>query len=161
MTKNLFNQKTRMGKHLKLVFDNKNPLLLRSNSYFTKLIILRSHKKVFHSGLEATLSNVSMRYWITKERQTVKTVLKNCFICNLVKGKFIVPPQTLSLPNIRVNCSFAFKAVGVYFAGPLYVKDIYSRNENLNMCYLLLFTCATTRLYIWKSHKMFQRILLF
>ena len=153
--------KTRMGKHLKLVFDNKNPLLLRSNSYFTKLIILRSHKKVFHSGLEATLSNVSMRYWITKERQTVKTVLKNCFMCNLARGKFIVPPKTLSLPNIRVNCSFAFKAVGVYFAGPLYVKDIYSRNENLNMYYLLLFTCATTRLYIWKSHKMFQQILLF
>ena len=137
--------KTRMGKHLKLVFDNKNPLLLRSNSYFTKLSILRSHKKVFHSELEATLSNVSMRYWITKGTQTVKTVLKNCFICNLVKGKFIVPPKTLSLPNFRVNCSFAFKAVGVDFAGPLYVKDIYSRNENLNKCYLLLFTCATTR----------------
>ena len=137
--------KTRMGKHLKFVFDNKNPLLLRSNSYFTKLIILCSHEKVFHSGLEATLSNVRMRYWITKGRQTVKTVLKNCFICNLVKGKFIVPPKTLSLPNFRVNCSFAFKAVGVDFAGPLYVKDIYSRNENLNKCYLLLFTCATTR----------------
>ena len=137
--------KTSMDKHLKFVFDNKNPLLLRSNSYFTKLIILRSHEKVFHSGLEATLSNVRMRYWITKGRQTVKTVLKNCFICNLVKGKFIVPPNTPSLPNFRVNCSFAFESVGVDFAGLLYVKDIYSRNENLNKCYLLLFTCATAR----------------
>ena len=45
---------TRLDKNLKFVFDNKNPLLLRSNSYFTKLIILRSHEKVFHSGLEAT-----------------------------------------------------------------------------------------------------------
>ena len=58
--------KTRMDKHLKFVFDNKNPLLLRSNSYFTKLIILRSHEKVFHSGLEATLGNIRMRYLITK-----------------------------------------------------------------------------------------------
>ena len=56
------------------MFDNKNSLLLKSNSYFTKLIIL-----------------------------------------------------------------------GVDFAGPLYVKDIYSRNENLNKCCLLLFSCATTR----------------
>ena len=164
-----------MDKHLKFVFDNKNPLLLRSNSYFTKLIILRSHEKVFHSGLEATLSNVRMRYWITKGRQTVKTVLKNCFICNLVKGKFlvppkipkfkgkfIVPPKIPNLPNFRVNCSFAFESVSVSGAGPLYVEDIYSRNENLNKCYLLLFTCETTRtFYIWKSHQMFQRILLF
>ena len=38
--------KTRMDKQLKFVFDNKNPLLLRSNSYFTKLVILRSYEKV-------------------------------------------------------------------------------------------------------------------
>ena len=65
-----------------------------------------------------------MRYWITKVRQTVKTVLENCFICNLVKGKFIVSPKTPSLPNVRVNCTFAFESVGVDFAGPLYLKDM-------------------------------------
>ena len=37
--------KTRMDKRLKFVFDNKNSLLFRSNSYFTKLILLRSHTK--------------------------------------------------------------------------------------------------------------------
>ena len=68
-----------MDKHFKFVFDNKNPLLLRSNSYFTKLIILRSHEKVFHSGLEATLSNVRMKSWIIKGRQTVKTVFEKLF----------------------------------------------------------------------------------
>ena len=65
-------------------------------------------------------------------------------MCNLVEGKFIVPKIT-SLPNFRVNCSFAFESVVVDFIAPLYVKDIYNRNENLNKCYLLLFTCATTR----------------
>lgn len=44
--------KTRMDKRLKFVFDNKNSLLLRSDSYFTKLMILCSHEKVFHSLLE-------------------------------------------------------------------------------------------------------------
>ena len=127
------------------MFDNKNPLLLRRNSYFTELIILRSQEKVFHSGLEATLSNVRMKYWIIKGRQTVKTVSKNCFICNSVKEKFIDPPKTPRSPNFRVNCSFTFESVGVDFAKPLYVKDIYSRNDNLNKYYLLLFTCATTR----------------
>ena len=125
MTKNVVRPKTRMDKDLKFVFDNKNPVLLRRNSYFIKLIILSSHEKVFHSRLEATLNNVRMRYWITKGRETVKTVLKNCSICNLVKGKFIIPPKTPILRNFRVNCSFAFEGVGIDFAGPLYVKEIY------------------------------------
>ena len=58
----LVRSKTRMDKHKKILFDNKNPLLLRSDSYFTKMIILRSHEKVFNSGLEATLSNTRMKY---------------------------------------------------------------------------------------------------
>ena len=98
-----------MDKDLKFVFDNKNPLLLRSNSYFTELIILSSREKVFHSGLEATLSNVIMKYWIIKGRQTVKTVLKNCFMCNLVKRKFSVPPRAPSLPNFRLIVLFHSK----------------------------------------------------
>ena len=94
--------------------------------------------------VEATLSNVRMRYWITKGRQTVNAVLKNSFIFHFVKEKFIVPPKAPSLPNFRVNCFSAFESVGVDFAGPLSVKGIYSRNDNLNKCYLLLFTCTTT-----------------
>ena len=90
-----------------------------------------------------------MEYWIIKRRQTVETVLKNCFMWNLVKGKLIVPPKTPSLPNFTVNCSFAFESVGVDFAGPWYVKGIYSRNENLE------------KLYTRKLNKMFQRILFF
>ena len=143
--KNFVRSKTRMDKHLKFTFDNKNPLLLRSNSYFTNLIILRSHEKVFHNGLEATLSNIRLHYWITKGRQSVKNVLKKCFLCKLVKGKFITPAKTPSLPTFRVNCSHSFESVGVDFAGPLFVKDVYNKTENLNKCYLLLFTCATTR----------------
>lgn len=79
-----------------------------SDSYFTKLVILRSHEKGFHSGLEATLSNARMKYWITDERQTANIVLKYCFMYK-VKGKFTVPPKTPSLINFRVNYSYAFE----------------------------------------------------
>ena len=61
-----------------------------------------------------------MKNWITKERQPLKTVLRNCFMCNLVKGKFIVSPKTPCLPNFRINCSYAFESVGVDFTEPLY-----------------------------------------
>ena len=99
-----------MDKHLIFVFDNKNPLLLRRDYKFTKLTILRSHEKLSHSGIEATLSKVRMKYWITKGRQRVKIVLKNCFMCNLVKGKFIVSPKT---PDFRSSHLQVFLEKGV------------------------------------------------
>ena len=135
--KKFVRSKTRMDKHVKFVFGNKNPSLLRNDSYFTKLIILRPHEKVFHIGLEATLNNVRMKYQIAKGRQTVKNCFKKIVLC--------VTPKSPGLPNFRENCFFAFESVVVDFVGPLYVKDIYSKNENLNKRYLLLFICATTR----------------
>ena len=88
---NLIRSKTRIDKHLKFNFDTKNPLILQNDSHFTKLVILRSHDKVFHCGLEATLSNLRLKYWVTKGRQIVKKVLKNCYLCKLVQGKFVSP----------------------------------------------------------------------
>ena len=31
------------------------------------------------------------------------------------------------------------------FAGPMYVKDVFSKNGDLNKVYIALFTCAATR----------------
>ena len=45
----------------------------------------------------------------------------------------------------RVSYEFAFTNVGVDFAGPLFVKDIYSSNSNMYKAYILLFTFAAMR----------------
>ena len=86
-----------------------------------------------------------MQECVPEGRQTVKAISKNCFACNLVEEKWVAPPKTPNLSNSTVNCSYAFEPVGIDSPGQLYVKDIYRRNENFNKCYLLLFTCATTR----------------
>ena len=145
--------KNRMDKHFKFVFDNRNRLLLRIDSYFSKLIILRSHEKVFHTKLEATLSNVRMKCWIAKGKQAVKTVLKNCFTCNVVKGKTFVPSKTPSLPNVRVNCSDAFESVDIDFAIPLSLKIflVEMKTGTSVICFYLL--SPRLLLSIWKSHK--------
>ena len=49
------------------------------------------------------------------------------------------------LPKYRVCYEYPFESVGVDYAGPLFVRDIYSSSKNMNKCYILLFTCATTR----------------
>ena len=63
-----------------LDYDKKHPLILRSleNSFFTKLIILDSHERVLHHGIETTLSDVRSNFWIVKGRKAVKSVLRKC-----------------------------------------------------------------------------------
>ena len=51
----------RIDRWLNLNYNTVNPILLRKESHFTRLIVLRAHENVFHSGLESTL------YWIIKE----------------------------------------------------------------------------------------------
>ena len=39
----------------------------------------------------------------------------------------------------------AFTNIGVDFAGPLYVRDIYDKSKRMHKCYIALFSCANTR----------------
>ena len=58
----------------------------------------------------------------------------------------------------------AFSQVGVDFAGPLYVRDIYTTNPEMHKCQIALFTCASTRAIHLEltpnlSASSFQRVL--
>ena len=89
---------TRLNRSTQLHYENKNPLLLRRDSYFSKLIVLQSHEQMFHSGVESTLSNIRLYYWIIRGRSFVKSILKS-YLCKLVSGKPAMPPSTPALPN--------------------------------------------------------------
>ena len=67
-----------------MLYERRHPLLLCNNSYFTKLIVLDSHEKVFHNGVDTTLNFIRATYLIIKERQTVKSILKERVTCKLV-----------------------------------------------------------------------------
>ena len=49
------------------------------------------------------------------------------------------------LPQSRVSDDLAFSQVGVDFAGPLYVRNIYNSDTEMHKCHIALFTCASTR----------------
>ena len=140
--KNVLRVKTRISGIENFSYDKKFPVLLKSDSYFTKLVILNLHNDVCHSGVDTTLNRIRSCFWIIKGRQTVKKVLRKCFICKYVQGKVIVPPQTPDLPKFRIQCNHSFENVRVDFAGPLYCK---SDIGDMRKCYILLFTCSVTR----------------
>ena len=80
---------------------NKFPILLRSQSHFTMLVILKMHKRTYHSGVGITLSNIHELYWIVKERQIVKIVLRKCVLCKFIQGQTITPLETAHLRRLE------------------------------------------------------------
>ena len=124
-----------------LNYDEKFPALLRSDSYFTYLLIIDAHENVFHQGIEATLNYIRSKFWLIKGRKTVKNVLRKCVTCKRFQAKTLIPPGSPDLPDFRVNSTYCFQYTGLDYAGPLFVKDI----SNTSKVYILLLTCATSR----------------
>ena len=75
----------------------------------------------------------------------MKKVLKNCYICKYIQGKSLNPPKSPPLPKLRIQCDHAFESVGIDYAGPPYCKDVFTKSEDMNKYYILLFTCAVKR----------------
>ena len=140
----LIRAKTRLRGVNSIDFNVKFPLLLRNDSHFTKLVILKFHQDTCHLGVESTLVRVRNKFWLIRGRQIVKSVLRNCVICKLVQGRTLIPPPTAKLPDFRVKCTYPFENVGLDYAGPIYVRNLYD-SQSINKCYVLLLTCATTR----------------
>ena len=97
--------KTRISGIDSFSFDKKFPILLKKDSYFAELIVLNAHAAVFHSSVHSGLNYIHSNYWIVKRRQTIKQLLKRCFICEYVQGKSLLRPEVLLLLEFRVNAT--------------------------------------------------------
>ncbi|XP_044171905.1 uncharacterized protein LOC122956303 [Acropora millepora] len=128
-----------------LPFDTRFPMLLPRSHYFTELVILECHNQVMHNGMAETLVQLRSRYWIVKGRQTVKSIINKCVVCKKLEGRPYGTPPASQLPRFRLCTEFAFTSIGVDFAGPVYVKDIYHRSADMNKAYIVLYTCASSR----------------
>ena len=136
--KKILRVKTRISGIDSFSFDKKFPILLKKDSYFAELIVLNAHAAVFHSSVHSGLNYIHSNYWIVKRRQTIKQLLKRCFICEYVQGKSLLIPEVLLLLEFRVKCNRSFESAGVDFAAPIYYK---SRYKVYKAC-ILLFTCG-------------------
>ena len=111
---------TRFDSLVTLNHDKKNPILLRSHSLFTDLLISKFHEKCCHSGVNATLNLLRTKFWIIRGRQTVKDYLKKCVTSSIVQGRTIKPPDCRSLPKFRLECNHAFENIRLDYARPLF-----------------------------------------
>ena len=117
------------------------PLLLPSSERFTHLFIEKIHKKLLHSGVSQTLSEIRQQFWIPCGRATVAKVLKRCIVCKKLEGGPYKLPSMAPLPKSRVSESTPFTRVGIDYFGPLCIKE----NKDSQKIWVSLFTCLVTR----------------
>jgi len=102
--------------HSELSLSGKQPALLPSNLYFVTLLVHKAHESVKHSGVNQTLTFVREIFWILKDRQVTRKVVRACVICRRMEGHsygFVPPPD---LPAERISEDPPFSHVGVDFA---------------------------------------------
>lgn len=76
-----------------------------------------------------------------KLRSKVKTIISTC-TCKVYRAKPYRPTNTAAMPSFRTEEGRAFQTTGVDFAGPLSYKVC---RKELGKCYILIFTCTSTR----------------
>lgn len=98
-----------------------------------------------HGSHETVVNEIRQRYWITKLRLKIRSIVAGCAICRLTRAnpKWVIRyPLMGDLPLARVAHSLrAFTHCGVDYFGPMQVKIGRRREKRWGV----LFTCLTTR----------------
>ncbi|XP_035217097.1 uncharacterized protein LOC118190490 [Stegodyphus dumicola] len=114
-----------------------SPILLPDKCIFTQRLIEYFHRENCHAGTQILLSILREKYWITRGRRAIRSVLKDCIKCRRYKTKSLIT-EPFSLPADIVENAAAFEVVGIDLAGPLFVK-------RGNKVWMVFYTCVLYR----------------
>lgn len=125
-------------------FDTKHPILLPSESRFTRLLFEREHRRTLHAGPQMLLYTIREKYWPLKGRNIARRTVHECRNC------FRNNPKTLSqimgqLPSDRVIPKRPFFVTGIDFAGPITTLLNRGRGRKTTKSYISLFVCFATK----------------
>ncbi|XP_048002346.1 uncharacterized protein LOC125238899 [Leguminivora glycinivorella] len=132
--------KTRLGS-APVLYTALQPIILDSREPFTRLLILRAHRRSAHIHNEAVINELRQEYWILHLRPTVKSVARNCALCTLRRATPRAQPLG-DLPPERLQAyQRPFTHTAQDYMGPMFVT-IGRRREKRWVC---LYTCLVTR----------------
>lgn len=113
------------------------PILLPSHHVLVDKLVMNTHEKTCHAGVQGLMSILRERYWILGGRRYIRSIVTKCVICKR-HGAKPLNVKTPALPAERVGDAVAFEVIDVGLAGPLYLKG----GDNVWIC---LFTFAVYR----------------
>ena len=128
-----------------LPYSTRAQIILCRNHRLSELIVLEKHTLVKHNGERQTLAEVRKNYWISRGKSFVKHVLLPCRKCKEYNSRPYSYPETPNLPHLRLRDDVPFSGTGVDYFGPLYCRDIFAKNSQMYKCWVVLYTCASTR----------------
>ncbi|XP_057312268.1 uncharacterized protein LOC130653769 [Hydractinia symbiolongicarpus] len=126
-------------------YNSRYPILLVPDSYLTKLIIRHVHESVKHYGTKITLTELRREFWIPSGRNVVRNFIRTCQKCRRYENKPYPYPDPPSLPKSRLQDNMSFEVVGIDYAGPLFVKNVFNEEPDMYKAWIVLITCASTR----------------
>lgn len=122
-------------------YDTKHPIVLPHGHPYTVLVMRHAHLRVLHGGTKETLSELRSKYWVPKDRASVRRIVHQCKVCQRYEAPAYRLPQPPPLPAFRVQESPPFTITGVDFAGPLHIKG----NSSTQKVWIALYTCCVVR----------------
>ncbi|XP_047992718.1 uncharacterized protein LOC125231321 [Leguminivora glycinivorella] len=125
--------KTRLGS-APVLYTALQPIILDGREPFTRLLILRAHRRSAHIHNEAVINELRQEYWILHLRPTVKSVARNCALCTLRRATPRAQPLG-DLPPERLQAyQRPFTHTAQDYMGPMFVT-IGRRRENAGCVY--------------------------
>ena len=122
-----------------------NSILLATQEKIVELLIEDNHKKTFHAGVNHTLVQVRMKYWIPKGWSEVKWVLTKCNVRQKYQGGPFRMPSMSPWPKNKVIRSLPFQYIGLDYFGPLYIKQTDENHADRRKVWVCLFTCVAVK----------------
>lgn len=137
---------TRLVLSATLSQDEKYPIILPKNNFFTEKFVLHLHHRYHHLGLNHMLALVRSKYLLLGGRREMKRILAKCPNFRCVKT-YSIQQQMAVLPEERLSADQAFEFISLDYAGPIYYKQFKDDGQSIVMkkCYIALFCCFVTR----------------
>ena len=125
-------------------YNIKYPTLLHNELYFAELVS-KTHKRVLHGGINNGLNFIGNEYWLCKGSKRVRALLYKCVACKKSQNETLLGPEPSDHPTFCLTFDYAFSNTRVAFIGPLYIKNVSGKNNQMFKSYVYLLPCATAR----------------
>ncbi|XP_061412837.1 uncharacterized protein LOC133345833 [Lethenteron reissneri] len=130
----------------KLNENERNPLIIPSQSHIAILLVRHYHEKVKHQGRHFTEGAIrSAGQWIVAAKRCITSTITTCIRCRKLCGKE-EKQKTADLPADQLSVEPPFISVGIDVFGPWTVISRRTRGELANSKrWAVLFTSMSTR----------------
>lgn len=130
--------------HSRLSYDERHPIILPPNHWFTSLLVDEYHKQTKHGGVQLMSALLRKKYWIINARNTIRHRNQKCVTC--FRHRAETSKQLMgSLPAARSRFSRPFSHTGVDYCGPIDVRTSKGRGIKSYKAYIAVFVCLSVK----------------